>query len=850
MENFNNVPSSGTFGSVVSVVNQNFALAKEAIDKLAFSKSACMGFYETSSELNDAHPTPTDGDWALVGNSAPFNVYVANDGSWVDSGVDYNVSVDNSIEINGLGGYVVLDSVQELPASPSNPNLGYLIGTHLYVYVGTGGDTSDGKYQDCGEFRGPEGKEGKPGADGHDGVSLGEVAIVNNLTEGGSEKVLSAEQGKQLNSLALQGRLNKSFNISPNLWDERTVNGYIDITTGDITGTSGDSRTTAPIDVKPNTYYYLSGRSGSNGGVTTIRCLDAQGNAIKVLAPSNGTAYTNYRLPNADASDHNTNGMFKTPADAVSVQITLTSTSYVPPIMLEECGTTYDPSFSPSEYSSFYSTPTLKDEALPSDLQTLLPDMQTIQENIDVTYPYDDETYTNLNSSRWVGDKNMQFRDGDILKAVVFPRLASTKTSTVLMRVYDSGNHIKGSEQTLGVYGDGGTFLVPNPVTLAAGDCVAIKYAPYGSATTTEQRFFDFRPSGGGWVNYIYGISVVVERAINRIDELENDIQELQEEIAGISEPSKSLKILFFGNSFTQDSVCYSPFILKSLAPKLDIKIGIAYIGGSSLAKHCANFTGESQIAGGTTINPENYTLYSYDSQATGAASGKWTQTNNVNVDTILASKEWNIVCFQQNSSNAGRAISDYNTYYAPFIYKIIKSLNAKIIAAEYKTVKVGFVLTHGIGNTVADTLANWTNVQANTEMVVNTAPISHLFAYGTSVQNLRTTSCGLLGDDGSLSVDNTHLQDGIGCMAANYYTCLKILEIAGIDAGIIGEQTRVDTTWLTAHKIPGQNLGDGVIGINDANCLLAQASAVAAMRDPYHVTDISILENEQLPSS
>lgn len=232
MENFNNVPSSGTFGSVVSVVNQNFALAKEAIDKLAFSKSACKGFYETSSELNEAHPTPTDGDWALVGDSSPFNVYVANDGSWVDSGVDYNVSIDNSIEINGLGGYVVLDSVQELPASPSNPNLGYLIGTHLYVYVGTGGDTLDGKYKDCGEFRGPEGKEGKPGADGHDGVSLGEVAIVDNLTEGGSDKVLSGEMGKVLKQAAtiLQYNLTKIISSLANLafTDERPS--LIDVT--------------------------------------------------------------------------------------------------------------------------------------------------------------------------------------------------------------------------------------------------------------------------------------------------------------------------------------------------------------------------------------------------------------------------------------------------------------------------------------------------------------------------------------------------------------------------------------------------------------------------------------------
>lgn len=228
MENFNNVPSSGTFGSVVSVVNQNFALAKEAIDKLAFSKSACMGFYETSSELNDAHPTPTDGDWALVGNSSPFNVYVANNGSWVDSGVDYNVSIDNSIEINGLGGYVVIDSVQELPASPSNPNLGYLIGTHLYVYVGTGGDTDDGKYKDCGEFKGEQGEQGEDGngivsivktstsglidtytityddgttstfnvTNGANGVSLGDVEIADNLDTNDATKVLSARMGK------------------------------------------------------------------------------------------------------------------------------------------------------------------------------------------------------------------------------------------------------------------------------------------------------------------------------------------------------------------------------------------------------------------------------------------------------------------------------------------------------------------------------------------------------------------------------------------------------------------------------------------------------------------------------
>lgn len=115
-------------------------------------------------------------------------VFANDSGAWTASSIEVGSSV--------IGGFVALDSIADLPESPSDPHIGYIIGTHLYVYVGTGGDTADGKYQDCGEFRGPAGERGEPGADGHDGVSLGEVAIVNNLTEGGSNKVLSAEMGK------------------------------------------------------------------------------------------------------------------------------------------------------------------------------------------------------------------------------------------------------------------------------------------------------------------------------------------------------------------------------------------------------------------------------------------------------------------------------------------------------------------------------------------------------------------------------------------------------------------------------------------------------------------------------
>jgi len=64
--------------------------------------------------------------------------------------------------IEGLGGgsnltgYVSVATIADLP-SEGQPTLGYLVGTNLYLYVGEGGDTADGKYQNCGSFRGPEG---------------------------------------------------------------------------------------------------------------------------------------------------------------------------------------------------------------------------------------------------------------------------------------------------------------------------------------------------------------------------------------------------------------------------------------------------------------------------------------------------------------------------------------------------------------------------------------------------------------------------------------------------------------------------------------------------------------------
>ena len=111
--------------------------------------------------------------------------------------------IDTLSNLSGesIKGYVSIDSTSELPEDPSASEqmIGYICGTTLYLYVGEGGDTLDGKYQSA-NLQGPQGQQGPAGADGHDGVDLGQVALVNNLEEGGEEAALTAEMGKQLKS--------------------------------------------------------------------------------------------------------------------------------------------------------------------------------------------------------------------------------------------------------------------------------------------------------------------------------------------------------------------------------------------------------------------------------------------------------------------------------------------------------------------------------------------------------------------------------------------------------------------------------------------------------------------------
>lgn len=111
MENYNEIPKTGTIGGMVDNVNANFQLTKEMLERLEVTKDHAVGLFSTLASLQTAYPTPEVGDWALVGDTTPFAIYKCSTaGTWSNTGGTYD---GGSID---LSDYVKQEEFDELDA--------------------------------------------------------------------------------------------------------------------------------------------------------------------------------------------------------------------------------------------------------------------------------------------------------------------------------------------------------------------------------------------------------------------------------------------------------------------------------------------------------------------------------------------------------------------------------------------------------------------------------------------------------------------------------------------------------------------------------------------------------------
>lgn len=147
-------------------------------------KGMDCGLFTDYESLTRAYPDPHVGMYALLVNPDSDDTFLLYScqrrGEWTlqsdDARLDMlDVSLyDHIQEIaenladagHALSGFAVLTAVEQLPETPPVRSMGYLIAGHLYVFVGEGGDTADGRYLDCGPLRGATGEKGPKGDDG------------------------------------------------------------------------------------------------------------------------------------------------------------------------------------------------------------------------------------------------------------------------------------------------------------------------------------------------------------------------------------------------------------------------------------------------------------------------------------------------------------------------------------------------------------------------------------------------------------------------------------------------------------------------------------------------------------
>lgn len=92
MQQYNNIPKTGTFGGAVDKINENFLLTYVAIGNVEYETRKNKGLFPDATSLSTAIPNPKQGDWALVSDDGfPAELYVCNtDGTWTDSGETYS----------------------------------------------------------------------------------------------------------------------------------------------------------------------------------------------------------------------------------------------------------------------------------------------------------------------------------------------------------------------------------------------------------------------------------------------------------------------------------------------------------------------------------------------------------------------------------------------------------------------------------------------------------------------------------------------------------------------------------------------------------------------------------------
>lgn len=301
----------------------------------------------------------------------------------------------------------------------------------------------------------------------------------------------------------------------------------------------------------------------------------------------------------------------------------------------------------------------------------------------------------------------------------------------------------------------------------------------------------------------------------------------------------KRVRLLAIGNSYSDDALAYVPYIIKNMGVDIELQIGILMESSTSLSDHVSNFEGQTAA----------YSYRLFDS-----LNGIWEDYSSKTIQWALDNYEWDIISLQQVSSGA----FNWSTY-QPYLNKLINYIGGyvgyPIKFCWYEVQSRPASVNSGANWSDATIDSHFEDIAENAQKVLQQTACEFVVPVGTAIQNARTIAeikaLGAYADNANntshlgylAASDGVHLQEGLPCQIAAYTFVLALIKEYGFENfSIIGEGTRVDAAWEVGKNIPSPH--GTPIGSTDANCLIAQISAVMAIKNPYMATDMNYIVN------
>ena len=103
------IGTSTTWENAANTINGNNTKINEAVTRLENATYKNKVYYRSLDELEANVPVPSNGSKAYVGNKYPYQIYISNNGAWMDSG---EMGGDENIDLDRI---YVKDDIIDLP---------------------------------------------------------------------------------------------------------------------------------------------------------------------------------------------------------------------------------------------------------------------------------------------------------------------------------------------------------------------------------------------------------------------------------------------------------------------------------------------------------------------------------------------------------------------------------------------------------------------------------------------------------------------------------------------------------------------------------------------------------------